>query len=73
MAAAIALIDESDDPASLTLRGIAHRVGITAPAIYAHFPDLAAVIARACWRPASMSCVAPCKPRATARPAPWLP
>ncbi len=45
MAAAIALIDESDDPASLTLRGIARRVGITAPAIYAHFPDLAAVIA----------------------------
>jgi len=45
VAAAIALIDESDDPASLTLRGIARRVGITAPAIYAHFPDLAAVVA----------------------------
>jgi AcrR family transcriptional regulator len=45
VAAAIALIDESDDPASLTLRGIARRVGITAPAIYAHFPDLTAVIA----------------------------
>ena len=44
VAAAIALIDESDDPAALTLRGIARQAGITAPAIYAHFPDLAAVI-----------------------------
>lgn len=45
VAAAIALVDESADPAALTLRGIARRAGITAPAIYAHFPDLAAVIA----------------------------
>jgi AcrR family transcriptional regulator len=44
VAAAIALIDESNDPAALTLRGIARRAGITAPAIYAHFPDLAAVV-----------------------------
>ena len=44
-AAAIALVDETNDPAALTLRGIARRAGITAPAIYAHFPDLAAVIA----------------------------
>jgi AcrR family transcriptional regulator len=44
-AAAIALVDEMNDPAALTLRGIARRAGITAPAIYAHFPDLAAVIA----------------------------
>jgi AcrR family transcriptional regulator len=44
VAAAITLIDESDDPAALTLRGIARQAGITAPAIYAHFPDLAAVI-----------------------------
>jgi AcrR family transcriptional regulator len=45
VAAAIALVDESADPAALTLRGIARRAGITAPAIYAHFPDRAAVIA----------------------------
>jgi AcrR family transcriptional regulator len=44
VAAAIAVIDESDDPASLTLRGVARRAGVTAPAIYAHFPDLGAVI-----------------------------
>ena len=44
VAAAIALIDGTGDPASLTLRGIARRAGITAPSIYPHFPDLAAVI-----------------------------
>jgi AcrR family transcriptional regulator len=43
--AAIALIDETNDPAALTLRGIARRAGVTAPSIYSHFPDLAAVIA----------------------------
>jgi AcrR family transcriptional regulator len=42
--AAIALIDEADDPAALTLRGIARRAGITAPSIYPHFADLAAII-----------------------------
>jgi AcrR family transcriptional regulator len=41
--AAIALIDETADPASLTLRGIARRAGITAPSIYPHFADLASV------------------------------
>jgi AcrR family transcriptional regulator len=44
VAAAIALIDEAGDPAALTLRGIARRAGITAPSIYPHFADLAAVI-----------------------------
>jgi AcrR family transcriptional regulator len=44
VAAAIALIDEANDPAALTLRGIARRAGITAPSIYPHFPDLAAVV-----------------------------
>jgi AcrR family transcriptional regulator len=43
--AAIALIDETGDPAALTLRGIARRASITAPSIYSHFPDLAAVAA----------------------------
>ena len=41
--AAIALIDGPGEPASLTLRGIARQAGITAPSIYPHFPDLAAV------------------------------
>jgi AcrR family transcriptional regulator len=40
---AIALIDETNDPASLTLRGIARATGISAPSIYAHYSDLAAV------------------------------
>jgi AcrR family transcriptional regulator len=43
--AAIALIDETADPASLTLRGVARRAGITAPSIYPHFADLASVTA----------------------------
>jgi AcrR family transcriptional regulator len=43
--AAITLLDDSNDPATLTLRGIARQAGVTAPAIYSHFPDLAAVIA----------------------------
>lgn len=38
--AAVALIDETNDPSTMTLRGIARRAGITAPAIYKHFPDL---------------------------------
>jgi AcrR family transcriptional regulator len=42
--AAIALIDETNDPGALTLRGIARRAGITAPSIYPHFADLAAAI-----------------------------
>lgn len=41
--AAIALIDETDDAAALTLRGIARRAGISAPSIYAHFDDLPAL------------------------------
>jgi AcrR family transcriptional regulator len=44
IAAAIALVDESGDSASLSLRGIARRAGISAPSIYAHFADLGAVI-----------------------------
>ena len=41
--AAIALLDETPDPAELTLRSVARRVGITAPAIYAHFADVQAI------------------------------
>jgi AcrR family transcriptional regulator len=44
IAAAIAVVDETGDSANLSLRGIARRAGISAPAIYAHFADLAAVI-----------------------------
>jgi AcrR family transcriptional regulator len=44
VAAAIALTDQTNDAAALTLRGVARQAGITAPAIYLHFPDLAAVI-----------------------------
>jgi AcrR family transcriptional regulator len=45
VAAASALVDAANDPAALTLRGIARQAGVTAPSIYPHFPDLAAVIA----------------------------
>jgi AcrR family transcriptional regulator len=41
--AGIALIDNADDPAPLTLRGIARAAGIAAPSIYPHFADLPAV------------------------------
>jgi len=41
--AAITLIDASPDPAELTLRSVARQVGVTAPAIYAHFADVSAI------------------------------
>lgn len=51
LAAATALLDASETESDLTLRGIACAAGITAPSIYAHFPDrdaiLAAVVDRA--------------------------
>ncbi len=42
--AAVALIDETNDPASLTLRGIAARASISAPSIYRQFANLEEVI-----------------------------
>jgi AcrR family transcriptional regulator len=39
--AAIRLIDETEDPSTLTLRGISRQAGISAPSIYPHFRDLA--------------------------------
>jgi AcrR family transcriptional regulator len=45
LGAATALLDETNDPASLTLRGIARRAGISAPPIYAHFDDLPSLVA----------------------------
>jgi AcrR family transcriptional regulator len=44
VSAAIDLIDETGDPSRLTLRGIARQAGISAPSIYPHFADLAAVV-----------------------------
>jgi AcrR family transcriptional regulator len=41
--AAITLIDETNDATALTLRGIARRAGISAPSIYTHFDNLAAL------------------------------
>jgi AcrR family transcriptional regulator len=41
--AAITLIDETNDPTALTLRGIARRAGISAPSIYSHFDNLPAL------------------------------
>lgn len=42
--AAIALLEETGDAASLTLRGIARRAGISAPSIYSQFDDLPTLI-----------------------------
>jgi AcrR family transcriptional regulator len=41
--AAIALIDGSPRATPLTLRGVARETGVSAPSIYAHFTDLAAL------------------------------
>jgi len=38
--AAAALVAESGDPRALSLRAVAKRVGIAAPSIYRHFPDV---------------------------------
>jgi hypothetical protein len=38
--AASPMIGEADDDTALTLRGAARRLGIAAPSIYRHFPDV---------------------------------
>ena len=38
--AASQIIGETGDDSALTLRGVARRVGIAAPSIYRHFPDV---------------------------------
>jgi AcrR family transcriptional regulator len=38
--AASQMIGEAGDDSALTLRGVARRVGIAAPSIYRHFPDV---------------------------------
>lgn len=45
LTAATDLLDAVDSESDLTLRGIACAAGITAPAIYAHFPDRDAIVA----------------------------
>lgn len=42
--AASALLDETGDEQAVTLRAVARRVGISAPSIYAHFPDRQAIL-----------------------------
>lgn len=39
-----AMLIERGDPAHVSLRGVAARVGVTAPAIYRHFPDKDALL-----------------------------
>lgn len=39
VAAALDLLDETGDAHAVTLRAVARRVGVTAPSLYAHFPD----------------------------------
>ena len=39
VAGAVALLDETGDETSVTLRAVARRIGISAPSIYRHFAD----------------------------------
>jgi len=42
--AAAAMIEEEGGTAALSLRAIARRIGVTAPAIYTHFEDVAVIV-----------------------------
>jgi len=44
LAAATQLLEETGSEESVTLRAVARKVGISAPSIYAHFPDRAAIV-----------------------------
>ncbi len=44
LAAATGLLDESGTEQAVTLRAVARRAGITAPAIYGHFPNREAIL-----------------------------
>ena len=44
IAAAIEMLGETGDPAGLTLRAVARRVGVAATSIYLHFDDVDAMI-----------------------------
>lgn len=43
-AAALALIDRTGSPESVTLRAVAREIGIAAPSIYPHFADREAIV-----------------------------
>lgn len=52
LAAARSIIEESGDEADVTLSEIARRVGVSVPAIYQHFPNVASVcsaVVESCW------------------------
>jgi AcrR family transcriptional regulator len=44
IAAATAVLEETGSEDAITLRGVARRAGISAPSIYAHFPDRDAIV-----------------------------
>jgi AcrR family transcriptional regulator len=44
LAAAAELLEETGSEQDVTLRAVARRVGISAPSIYAHFPDREAIV-----------------------------
>lgn len=44
VSAALDLLDETGDSHAVTLRAVARRVGVTAPSLYAHFPDRQAIL-----------------------------
>ncbi len=44
LAAATALLEETGNEEAVTLRAVARGVGISAPSIYAHFPDREAIV-----------------------------
>jgi AcrR family transcriptional regulator len=44
LAAASAILSETESVDAVTLRAVARRVGISAPSIYAHFPDREAIL-----------------------------
>jgi AcrR family transcriptional regulator len=44
----VALLAESDDPAAISVRAVAERVGCSTPALYMHFSDRTSLIACAC-------------------------
>jgi AcrR family transcriptional regulator len=44
LAGATELLEQTGSEESVTLRAVARKVGISAPSIYAHFPDRAAIV-----------------------------
>ena len=44
LAGATELLEETGSEDAVTLRAVARRVGISAPSIYAHFPDREAIV-----------------------------